>query len=158
MSDETDKLYGAALIVDKQLRIIKDRYGLFEELKAERDKLSDKLAKAIDARGKLIDELARELKITRDRCSDYKQAQEDLNVQVRFWRQAAEHAVLGWNALEDKYEALQNAARDMLECGSVQNWHALDELVDEREDPPAICKPVEDPEPGLHIVENEKVR
>ena len=29
---------------------------------------------------------------------------DDLNVQCRFWRQAAEHAVEGWNKLEDKIE------------------------------------------------------
>ena len=30
---------------------------------------------------------------------------DDLKVQVRFWRRAAEHAVNGWNTLEDKVEA-----------------------------------------------------
>jgi len=31
---------------------------------------------------------------------------DDLNVQCKFWRQAAEHAVNGWNKLEDAHEAL----------------------------------------------------
>lgn len=33
-------------------------------------------------------------------------AVDDLNVQCKFWRQAAEHAVNGWNKLEDEHEAL----------------------------------------------------
>lgn len=35
----------------------------------------------------------------------YEQSIADLNVIARFWRQAAEHAVTGWNALEDKVDA-----------------------------------------------------
>ena len=34
---------------------------------------------------------------------------EDLNVQCKFWRQAAEHAVKGWNDLEDRVEAAREA-------------------------------------------------
>jgi hypothetical protein len=36
---------------------------------------------------------------------------EDLKVQCRFWRQAAEHAVDGWNKLEDEHELLKETLR-----------------------------------------------
>ena len=36
---------------------------------------------------------------------------DDLSVQCKFWRQAAEHAVKGWNDLEDKHEQLLATAR-----------------------------------------------
>lgn len=45
-----------------------------------------------------------------------RRAVDDLNVQCRFWRQAAEHAVKGWNALEDKYEMLLESARNAETC------------------------------------------
>lgn len=35
----------------------------------------------------------------------------DLTVQLKFWRQAAEHAIAGWNALEDRVEAAKEAIR-----------------------------------------------
>lgn len=38
-----------------------------------------------------------------------REAIEDLNVQCKFWRQAAEHAVKGWNDLEDRVEAAREA-------------------------------------------------
>ena len=42
-------------------------------------------------------------------CAMQLAAIEDLNVQCKFWRQAAEHAVKGWNDLEDRVEAAREA-------------------------------------------------
>jgi hypothetical protein len=38
---------------------------------------------------------------------------DDLNVQCRFWRQCAEHAVTGWNKLEDEHEAMKDTLREL---------------------------------------------
>lgn len=38
----------------------------------------------------------------------------DLNVQCKFWRQAAEHAVTGWNKLEDEHELLKDTLRALV--------------------------------------------
>jgi chromosome segregation ATPase len=40
-------------------------------------------------------------------------AVDDLNVQCRFWRQCAEHAVTGWNKLEDEHEAMKDTLREL---------------------------------------------
>jgi hypothetical protein len=40
-----------------------------------------------------------------------KNANEDLNTVAKFWRQAAEHACVGWNALEDEHEVLKETLR-----------------------------------------------
>ena len=50
------------------------------------------------------------------RCEAAEQAIEDLNVQCKFWRQATECAVDGWNALEEQYEDLQQRLRDLVQC------------------------------------------
>lgn len=39
---------------------------------------------------------------------------DDLNVQCKFWRQAAEHAVTGWNRLEDEHELLKDTLRALV--------------------------------------------
>lgn len=38
----------------------------------------------------------------------------DLNVQCKFWRQCAEHAVTGWNKLEDEHELLKETLRALV--------------------------------------------
>ena len=51
---------------------------------------------------------------------------DDLEVQLRFWRQAAEHAIEGWNKLEDKYDALIEMIGGMLEEWPdlpISMWH-----------------------------------
>ncbi len=55
---------------------------------------------------------------------------DDLDLQCKFWRQAAEHAVKGWNDLEDRIEAARevldtiegnvDAARELL--GGADEW------------------------------------
>lgn len=45
---------------------------------------------------------------------------EDLNTQCRFWRQAAEHAVEGWNKLEDKHDAALDALK-----AACEGWRGL---------------------------------
>lgn len=68
-----------------------------EDLRAERDllrKLADAGGHAFDAIEKMHDDLA---------------------VQAKFWRQAAEHAVEGWNRLEEKYETAVQAIRDFFD-------------------------------------------
>lgn len=68
----------------------------------------------------------------------------DLNVQCKFWRQAAEHAVDGWNKLEDEYEGLLEKI-DTLASDARDEWA-----------PPA---PVGfDPFAGVTIIETEKKR
>ncbi len=62
---------------------------------------------------------------------------EELDVQCKFWRQAAEHAVKGWNALEDKVEASRevlraiehnvDAAHELL--GSTDEWAPPESVV-----------------------------
>ena len=64
--------------------------------------LNDSRAPAVDALEKMHNELGEEYRRAL-------QAIDDLNVQCKFWRQAAEHAVNGWNALEDKVEAAKEA-------------------------------------------------
>lgn len=88
---------------------------------------------------------------------------EDLNVQCKFWRQAAEHAVKGWNALEDKVEAAKEAL-DAIE----HNTDAVRELLGSSDEwaPPDIVAAVDhalspyasyELEPGvkLRVVEDE---
>lgn len=63
-----------------------------------------------------IDEAERQLE---DTCFERDEARgelviaintiDDLTVQCKFWRQAAEHAVMGWNLLEDKCAATLEA-------------------------------------------------
>lgn len=93
---------------------------------------------------------------------------DDLNVQCKFWRQAAEHAVNGWNALEDKVEAAReildalegNAFEARTLLGSSEEWappelspYASYEVggvklrVVEEESPLECCKLVESPLP-----------
>ena len=43
-------------------------------------------------------------------------ANDDLDLQIKFWRQACEHAVTGWNKLEDKYESIIESARNAETC------------------------------------------
>ncbi len=71
MSDDVDRMYGAALVVDDKGRVLKDRLGLYSE--------AQETIKA-------------------------------LNEQCRFWRRAAEQAVDGWNALEDKVQSVLEVA------------------------------------------------
>lgn len=87
---------------------------------------------------------------------------DDLNVQCKFWRQAAEHAVKGWNALEDRVSAGLDAL-DAIEG----NVDAVRELLGGAEEraPPDIVKAVDDAlapqqpsEPGtmeFRVVEDE---
>jgi hypothetical protein len=41
--------------------------------------------------------------------------QADLEVQCKFWRQAAEHAVNGWNVMQDRFEEAVEAIRRVLD-------------------------------------------
>lgn len=166
---DAERIYGAALVVDEQLRIIKDRYGLYEQLQERHDLLReecDAAAKAIDAMETMHEELGREykgalaaletlslqLKLSHD---VYSKTIDDLEVQLRFWRQAAEHAVNGWNALEDKHESLLEAARNVIEgTERIGAWQALKSLIDEEPALPFV--PIKDPALGPHIVEEEK--
>lgn len=67
----------------------------------------------------------------------------DLEVQLRFWRQCAEHAVTGWNALEDKVAVALEAlgARDEAPPAIVE------ELVNEIEIGGRVLRVVEDEVP-----------
>jgi hypothetical protein len=58
-----------------------------------------------------LEDARRDLNVRNDEYETALNAIEDLNVQCKFWRQAAEHAVKGWNALEDRVEAAKEALR-----------------------------------------------
>jgi hypothetical protein len=70
----------------------------------------------IDVAGAAADEileLRRQLE-DREACIHASErAIDDLNVQCRFWRQCAEHAVAGWNKLEDEHEAMKDTLREL---------------------------------------------
>ena len=81
-----------------------------------------------------------------------------LDVQCKFWRQAAEHAVTGWNALEDRVEAAKEA------LGALEgNIDAVHELLGSSDEwaPPVPVPPMQcakEPEVNgwpLRIVEDE---
>lgn len=63
---------------------------------------------------------------------------EAANVQARFWRQAAEHAVDGWNALEDKHEHLRELVATLLKSEpqdpDAAVWFQLEALVKKDDD------------------------
>lgn len=52
----------------------------------------------------------------------------DLTVQCKFWRQAAEHAVTGWNQLEDKYEGTVDIVRNLFEGNKEESARARQQL------------------------------
>lgn len=74
----------------------------------------------------------------------HRQAIDDLNVQCKFWRQAAEHAVTGWDRLEEQHEELVARVLTLLqsEPGDVDGeaWRKLEAFVS----------------PQFRIVEDEK--
>lgn len=53
----------------------------------------------------------RVLEIAREEIIALKRQVVDLDVIARFWRLAAEHAVTGWNKLEDEHELLKETLR-----------------------------------------------
>lgn len=63
-----------------------------------------------------LEEACEEINVLNAALEGAKQTNDDLVVQCKFWRQAAEHAVTGWNALEDKYETLLEATRNAEAC------------------------------------------
>lgn len=86
---------------------------------------------------------------------------DDLIVQCKFWRQAAEHAVKGWNALEDRVSAGLEA------LGAIEgNVDAVRELLGSADEwaPPDIIAPLKremgtfslDGNTELRVVEEEK--
>lgn len=111
----------------------------------------------------LMRELPGALRLRSDEMEAAEAAIDDLNVQCKFWRQAAEHAVKGWNALEDKVEAAKEAL-DAIE-GNLDAARELLGGLDERAPPDiaaAVDKALEpyasyELEPGrkLRIVEDE---
>lgn len=60
-----------------------------------------------------IEELETELEAAKAAC-------DDLNVQVRFWRQCAEQALEKWNTLEDEHELLVDTLRALVAKEAVQ--------------------------------------
>lgn len=78
-------------------------------------------------------ELKRQLEAATKAC-------DDLSVQCRFWRQCAEHAVTGWNKLEDDRAATLDAVRELkraaAEFGGLDPEHleTLLKLVDDAPD------------------------
>lgn len=60
-----------------------------------------------DHKDKLLEQAAEEI-------IALKRANDDLNTLALFWRRAAEAAVVGWNALEDKHELLLETLRALV--------------------------------------------
>lgn len=79
-----------------------------------------------------------------DEINRYASALDDANVQCRFWRRAAEHAVDGWNALEDQHELLVDTLRALVREPKESIYPEGD--------------PVAQSMPGYTIVETEKKR
>ncbi len=69
---------------------------------------------------------------------------DDLRVQCKFWRQAAEHAVTGWDKLEDEHELLLDTLRALVH--------------DNTPELPATIAELKQSLPGFTIVETEKPR
>ena len=53
-----------------------------------------------------------------------KKAIDDLNVQCAFWKQVADHAVNGWNALEDEHDLLKDTLRALVRSDAPEDTNA----------------------------------
>jgi hypothetical protein len=113
-------------------------------------------ALAVAMMEKMLEETEAKLVEACEEIIALKRQLEEQTTIAMFWRQAAEHAVVGWNALDDKYEALLD------KVASARN--ILDELVDDREEwapPPDVAPlvPIRERrnfDEGTTIVEEEK--
>jgi hypothetical protein len=115
-----------------------------------------------DAERRLEEACDEIIEIGRERDRALK-AVDELNVQCKFWRQAAEHAVEGWNKLEDKHELVIEAVGTVLEDEatslSLTSWHALEVLLEELPEVELQPRtPQAPPRAGLRIVETETPR
>lgn len=102
-----------------------------------------------------IEELEREVARLEEHNETAMKAVDDLNVQCRFWRQAAEHAVNGWNLLEDKVQATLEVTNAI-----ESNAKALRELLVEIDplEPPDLAQgshPIGSANTTLKLVDDE---
>ncbi len=97
-------------------------------------------------------ELRKDVRLAESVLAASKQTIDDLTVQCKFWRQAAEHAVDGWNKLEDEHETLLESIRAI--------DTVIDKIVDDRAEwaPPREALEIAQSLPGFTIVETETTR
>jgi len=87
-------------------------------LRAELERLrtlSDARDKAVDALERMHNGLGAKYREAVAQLDAASKACNDLDVQARFWRQCAEHAVTGWNALEDEHERVLDVVEEALD-------------------------------------------
>jgi hypothetical protein len=100
-----------------------------------------------------LEDAVNEINVLNAAVEGSKQTIDDLFVQLRFWRQAAERAVNGWNLLEDRYEQLVQSSRDAAAQITSTLAH-LEPYADADEDIPLGS---EGDEGGYTVIESETI-